>query len=162
MTAPGATDIRVSSQGGNETQTVAGLGFLNGTDFVIIHAAVPTDAAYYINYTLNPSSTNNQTLAGGSGAFHTSGTTADCAVASCGEGSGTNKMLKIGSNATALDWILPTASSAEILKSNPKQVRITMSEKMTNVNVTAAAFTLTNTGPGNAAVPGEVLCRKWN
>ena len=105
LTVPSDGDIRISSKGGNgAANPVAGLGFLNGTDFVLIHAAIPTDATYYINYTNNPSSTNNQTTAGGSGAFYTAQLApGDCPVAACGEGTLTNRLLKIGSNSTAQD-----------------------------------------------------------
>ena len=37
------------------TTGIVGLGFINGTDFVLIHAAIPTDATYFVNYTNNPS-----------------------------------------------------------------------------------------------------------
>ena len=70
-----------------------------------------------------------------------------------GEGDSNNKFLKIGSNATAKDWIVPTASSAGIFKDNPKQVRILMSEAVGNVNSTLAEFTMTTSGGGNDAVP---------
>ena len=134
-------------------------GFINGTDIVLIHAAIPTDATYYINYTNNPSSTNNQTsnvatqtAAGnqGSGAIHSQDSLASLRG---GEGDSTNKFLKIGSNATAKDWIVPTASSAGVFKDNPKQVRILMSEAVGNVNSTLAEFTMTTSGGGNDAVP---------
>ena len=47
--------------------------------------------------------------------------------------------------------------SAEILKSNPKQVRITMSETVVNVNSTFSDFTMTTiSGGGNAAVPASL------
>jgi hypothetical protein len=157
LTVPSDGDIRISSKGGNgDANPVAGLGFLNGTDFVLIHATIPSDARYYVNYTNNPSSTNNQTLAGGSGAFHSSGTTADCLVAGCGEGSQTNKLLKIGSNVTANDWNVPTVVSAEVLKSNPQQVRVLMSENIAYINSTITHFNMTTTGGGNAAVPAVV------
>ena len=134
-------------------------GFINGTDIVLIHAAIPTDATYFINYTNNPSSSNNQTsnvasqtAAGnqGSGAIHSQDSLASLRG---GEGDSTNKFLKIGSNATAKDWIVPTASSAGVFKDNPKQVRILMSEAVGNVNSTLAEFTMTTSGGGNDAVP---------
>ena len=145
QTTASAGDIKVSSQGGDTTHTVTGSGFLNGTDFVLIHATIPTGAEYYVNYTNNPSSTNNQTAVGGqgSGAFYSAGVTADCAVAACAEGASTNKMLKIGSNATAKDWMPPTAVSAEIVKSNSKQIRVLMSEPIYHVNATTAHFNFT-------------------
>ena len=80
QTTASAGDIKVSSQGGSggHLHPVTGSGFLNGTNFVLIHATIPTGAEYYINYTNNPSSTNNQTAINGqgSGAFHSSGTVA--------------------------------------------------------------------------------------
>ena len=161
LTAPSAGDIKVSSQGGNVAATVDGLGFLNGTDFVLIHAAIPSDATYYVNYTNNPSSTNNQTTAGGSGALHSAGATSDCSAASCAEGTGTNKMLKIGSNATAKDWMPPTAVSAEIVKSNPKQIQILMSEPVGNLNSTLTDFQITTAGGGNAAVEEAMFLTKF-
>ena len=138
LTAPAAGDVHMSSIGNGGVNTSDGLGFLNGTHFVLIHAAIPTDARYFVNYTNNPSITGNQTSGGGSGAFHSSGG----AVTTGGEGSTTNKMLKIGSNATAQDWISPTAVSAEVLESNAKQVKILMSETVSNVNATWTGFTL--------------------
>jgi hypothetical protein len=141
-------------------------GFINGTDIVLIHAAIPTDATYFINYTNNPSSSNNQTAnvatqsaadKQGSGAIHSSGGIASLAHKTGGEGSSLNKFLKIGSNATAKDWIVPTASSAGVFKDNPKQVRILMSETIGNVNSTLAEFTMTTSGGGNDAVPTVFL-----
>jgi hypothetical protein len=138
-------------------------GFINGTDIVLIHAAIPSDARYYINYTNNVASSNNQTSnfasqisAGlqGSGALHSQ----EGGSLRGGEGDSTNKFLKIGSNATAEDWMVPTATSAEILKSSPKQIKILMSEAVGNVNSTASDFTLTTTGSsGNAKVVGSFI-----
>ena len=118
LTAPSDGDKRISSKGGNGAgQGVAGLGFINSSTFLIfIHEAIPTDATYFINYTNNPASTNNSTTAGGSGAIYSSGGVASAGHGTGGEGSANNKMLKIGSNATALDWISPTVVSAESFK----------------------------------------------
>ena len=92
-------------------------GFINGTDIVFIHSAIPSDATYYINYTNDPSTTTAKAaIAGGFGAIYSAGATSDCSVAACAEGASTNKILKIGSNATALDWMVPTASSAEVVE----------------------------------------------
>ena len=121
-------------------------GFINGTDIVLIHAAIPTDATYFINYTNNPSSTNNQTAsvatqsaAGvqGSGAIHSQDSLASLRG---GEGDSTNKFLKIGSNATAKDWMEPTAVSAK--KTGPKKIEVLMSETVGNINSTGIDFTL--------------------
>jgi len=143
-TAPSAADILHSyrSSGGLD----GALGFINGTDIVLIHAAIPTDATYYINYTNNPSSTNNQTAsvatqsaAGvqGSGALHSQDVFASLRG---GEGDSNNKFLKIGSNATAKDWMEPTAVSAK--KTGPKKIEILMSESVGNINSTGIDFTL--------------------
>ena len=161
QTAPSAADLLHSyrSSGGLD----GALGFINGTDIVLIHAAIPTDATYYINYTNNPSSTNNQTAsvatqsaagAQGSGALHSQESASHLRG---GEGDATNKFLKIGSNATAKDWIVPTASSAGVFKDDPKQVRILMSEAVGNVNSTLAEFTMTTGGGGNDAVPARFV-----
>jgi hypothetical protein len=152
QTTASAGDIKVSSQGGNVAALVTGSGFLNGTDFVLIHATIPTGAEYYINYTNNPSSTNNQTAIGGqgSGAFYALGVASPSVTQ--GEGTSTNKMLKIGSNATAKDWMEPTAVSAEIVKSNANQVRVLMSEPIYNVNSTVAHFNFTADSRGNTPV----------
>jgi hypothetical protein len=157
LTVPSQDDKDQSSLS-TPANAVVGLGFINGTDIVMIHATIPTGSQYYINYTNNPSLTGNQTTAGGSGAIHTSGGDASLGHKTGGEGSGNNKMLKIGSNATAQDWILPVVSSAEILKSNPSQVRITMSENIFSINATTTQFSLTgDTGSGNANVMTSVI-----
>ena len=146
LTVPSTGDKRVSNIPSGITN---GLGFINGTDIVFIHDVIPTDSTYYINYTNNPSTTAAKALiAGGFGAIHSGGGVAGTG----GEGTSTNKILKIGSNTTAKDWIVPTAVSAEILKSNPKQVRIHMSESVVNVNSTYSEFTFSTLGGGNNAV----------
>jgi len=158
LTAPSTGDKRVSNL---PTGITDGLGFINGTDIVFIHTAIPSDAAYYINYTNNPSTTAAKaTIGNGVGAIHTAQlAVGDCGVGWCSEGSSTSKILKIGSNATAQDWIVPTVSSAEILKSNPKQVRVTMSENVVNVNSTWTDFIFTTLGGGNDAVPATLLAQ---
>jgi hypothetical protein len=151
LTVPSAEDVAVSNAPAGITD---GLGFLNGTDFVIIHAAIPSDAAYYINYTNAPATgVAGAAIAGGFGAFHTSNP-ADGGVE--GEGSLTNKILKIGSNATAADWMSPTITSAEILKSNPSQIKILMSETVAVVNSTHTGFTLNTLGGANDAVTSSI------
>ena len=155
QTDSSAGDDRVSNL---PTGITGGKGFLNGTDFVLIHSAIPTDSTYYINYTNDPSTTTAKaTIAGGFGAFHTSGGVASLGAGTGGEGSSANKILKIGSNATAKDWIVPTATSAEIRKDNPSQVRILMSEAVGNVNSTFSEFSMTTSGGGNAAVPATLI-----
>jgi len=151
LTVPSVGDKRVSNIPSGITD---GLGFINGTDIVFIHAAIPSDVTYYINYTNNPSTTTAAaSIANGFGAIHTAATSASaCGAAHCGEGSSTSKILKIGSNATANDWMSPTATSAEILKSNPSRIEITMSEPVGNINSTHAEFSLTTLGGGNDAI----------
>jgi hypothetical protein len=153
----GATSDVAATTTGTGITAVAGLGYINGTDFVLIHSAIVSDTTYFINYTNNPA-TNADAIAqpgqihaneeGGVGAGNAAGAVGACFVETQG-----CKYLKIGSNATAVDWMVPTAVSAEVLKSNPKQVRITMSETIANVNSTFAEFTMTTFGGGNAAVP---------
>jgi hypothetical protein len=134
---------------------VVGLGFINGTTLVLQHDAIPTGATYFINYTNNPALTSAGAVNAGIGQIHNSigvdGST------NSGEGSSHNKILKIGSNATAANWISPEVVSAKILKSNPKQVIITMTETVTNVNSTGAAFTMTTSGGGNQAIPAGAI-----
>ena len=121
LTVPGDIDKKTGVSSGTG---VVGLGFINGTDFVLIHAAIPTDATYFVNYTNNPAASLADAIGQfGANTFELSGadlsgnvTALVVKVSKC-----TNKYLKIGSNATAVDWMVPTASSAEILKSNPKQ-----------------------------------------
>jgi hypothetical protein len=129
-----------------------GLGFLNNSkSLYLIHAAIPSDVTYFVNYTNNPAASNDYTN-GDTGAFVTNlagGVGWGAVVAE----NLSVKYLKIGSNATAVDWMPPTVVSADILKSNPSQVRITMSEGVANVNATdPRAFTMTTSGGGNQAV----------
>ena len=154
LTVPGTIDKKTGVSSGTG---VVGLGFLNGTDFVFIHEAIPTDATYFVNYTNNPATLVDAINQFGqiySEAEGTSGKADD--IGGYGVETANFKYLKIGSNATAEDWIVPTASSAEVLKSNPKQVRITMSEPVVNINSTFSGFTLTTSGGGNAAVPATL------
>ena len=55
--------------------------------------------------------------------------------------------------------MVPTASSAEVLKSDPKQIRVTMSENVVNVNSTWTDFTFTTTGGGNDAVAATLTAQ---
>lgn len=154
-----AGDILATTTGSGVT-LVTGSGYINGTDFVLIHSAIDSDATYFINYTNNPA-TNADAIAqpgqihaneeGGVGAGGMSGS-----VGACGAEAAGCKYLKIGSNATAVDWMVPSATSAEVLKSNPKQIKILMSEPVANINSTFADFTVTTSGGGNAAVPATL------
>ena len=81
----------------------------------------------------------HQTTIGGSGHIHSSGNGSPNHGVG-GEGSSNNKMLKIGSNATAKDWMEPTAVSAK--KTGPKKIAVLMSEPVGNINSTGIEFTL--------------------
>ena len=48
LTVPNDADKARSSSSG-----VVGLGFINGTDIVLIHSAIDTDSSYFVNYTNN-------------------------------------------------------------------------------------------------------------
>jgi hypothetical protein len=149
QTAPSAKDKSVSSAAG-----VVGLGFINGTDFVMIHSAIKSDETYFINYTNNAASQADainqfgqiysEVAASSGAALELGAPKAETANA---------KYLKIGSNATAADWMVPTATSAEIIKSNPKQIRVLMSEGINNLNSTVTDFTINTTG-GQTYAPG--------
>jgi hypothetical protein len=139
-----------------------GQGFLNhtargtqiATTIVLIHAAIPSDATYFINFTGNAAvapETSSKEIRAESAPFTGSGYTA--------AESATVKFLKVGTNTTATDGMSPTVVSAEIIKSNNKQIRLLMSEPMNgSFNATAdasttQAFTVTRThGTGNVAV----------
>ena len=147
QTAPGTVDKKTGVSSGTG---VVGLGYINGTDFVMIHSAIKSDETYFINYTNNAASladsfrqfgqihANEQA---GVGAGGQGGSVGTCVVEAAG-----CKYLKIGSNATAADWMVPTATSAEIIKSNPKQIKVLMSEPIHNQNSTVADFTINTTG----------------
>jgi hypothetical protein len=142
-----------------------GQGFINhtwvGTQIptviILKHAAIPSDATYFVNFTGNaavaPEKTSSSIRADVKGATGAGGSIEGAAV----------KFLKVGTNATATDQMSPTVVSAEILKSNPKQIRVLMSETMNgNFNSTAnglanQAFTVTRThGTGNVAVASDL------
>ena len=159
QTAPSAGDIAATTTGAGVT-LVTGSGYINGTDFVLIHSAIATDSTYFINYTNNGASLADAigqygqihaNEEGGTGAGGTSGAVGACVAETAG-----CKYLKIGSNATAVDWIVPSATSAEVLKSNPKQIKILMSEAVGNVNSTFAEFSMTTSGGGNNAIPATL------
>jgi hypothetical protein len=139
-----------------------GQGFLNHTargtqiptTIVLIHAAIPSDATYFINFTGDaataPELTSKQIRADSAPFTGAGGTATE---------SSTVKFLKVGTNTTATDGMSPTVVSAEIIKSNNKQIRLLMSEPMNgSFNATAdasttQAFTVTRThGTGNVAV----------
>jgi len=164
-TAPSAPEVHAGTEVAGHTSTATalnilhghkhaipdgdatGFGFINTTNTIyLVHAAIPSDATYFINYTGNLASSNN---IGGI----TAGSTANAGKA----GTVDEKLLKVGTNATGVDWMGPSATSAEVLKSNPSQIKILMSENISNVNSSAAAFTMTTAGGGNKAVPVQVF-----
>jgi len=116
-----------------------GLGFVNNSKvIVLIHSAIPTDATYFVNYTNNVASSNSN----GQLVSYLVGPTVPT----------NGKIVQIGTNNTAADFMAPSVVSAEILKSNPKQVKILMSENIANVNASASVFSMTTSGGGNDAV----------
>ena len=151
-----------NSNGDVELSTVtgiAGLGYINGTDFVLIHSAVNASSTYYVNYTNNPASLTDVLADGSIGRIYSEkagSSGATLPVGACQVETANCKYLKLGSNATASDWISPTAVSAEILRSNPSQVQITMSEPVVNVNSTWTGFNFTTLGGGNDAVASKL------
>mgnify|MGYP006098197399 CR=1 FL=1 len=147
QTVPGDVDKKTGVSSGTG---VVGLGYINGTDIVLIHSAIPSDSTYFVNYTNNAASLAD--AIGQFGQIHanersTSALSGNGAggVGACVAESAVCKYLKIGSNATAVDYMSPTFVSADILKSNAKKVQITLSETANNHNTTAADFTLTKT-----------------
>ena len=132
LTIPDAVDKKT---GVSSSTGVVGLGFINGTDFVLIHAVVPTDARLFVNYTNNPA-----TLVDDVGQFGQIYHEVEGSSGVLGEVGGTGaetanmKYLKIGSNATAEDWMSPTVVSAE--KTGPKKIAVLMSEPVVNINST--------------------------
>jgi hypothetical protein len=130
------TDVQNRSHIGTGAQ-VNHDNFFNNTQFLtIIHNPIPSDAEYNLNFTKDVT----KALAG-----HV--------VQKDGHTEGTAVLLLSGVDATIKDHMSPTIVSAEILKSNPKQVQVLMSEKVANVNVTgqdgARAFSFAVTGGSN-------------
>ena len=130
---------------------VVGLGYINGTDIVLIHAAINSGATYFVNYTNNAASLadeirqHGQIHANESGANGVTGGNGAGVVGACVAENAFCKYLKIGANATAVDYMSPTVVSADVLKSNAKRIQLTMSENIHNHNTTVADFSLTKT-----------------
>ena len=153
-TAPSAGDIAATTTGSGGT-LVSGLGYINTSKYIVlIHAAIPSDATYFVNYTNNPATNSDSVYAPGALLTNVQGGVG--AGATQAE-NGAVKYLKIGSNDTAVDWMVPSVTSAEILKSNPSQVRVLMSEKIVNVNATYSHFNFTTSGGGNDAIAAGVV-----
>ena len=143
-----------------------GQGFINhtaagdqiATTIVLIHAAIPSDATYFINFTGNPAS-DGETIATYNAGHILANVEGGVGAGATGVENISVKYLKIGTNATATDRMSPSVVSADIVKSNPKQIRILMSESMNgNFNATSdgtanQAFTVSRThGTGDIAV----------
>jgi hypothetical protein len=123
-----------------------GLGFINNSRIIILmHSEIPSDSTYFVNYTNNVNSANENGAL--TGYFPVAANTAYWERTT---------PVEYGTNNTAVDMMGPTAVSADILKSNPSQVRITMSETIAVVNSTISAFSLTTAGGGNDAVPASI------
>jgi hypothetical protein len=138
-TTPSAKDILQS--GGSGTK-----GFINDTtSFFLIHAAIPTGASYYVNFT----NTGSLADTSATGQFHEYLLGRSGPASAAGNAGTPDKVLKIGSNATGADYMTPTFVSADILKSNAKRIQLTMSEDIHIINSTIAEFTLTKTFTSN-------------
>jgi len=118
--------------------TAGNSNFINNTQIIhLIHAAIPSDAEYNVNYT-------DDAEAGAAGNIRTE------------DGSAAAVFALVGIDATADDRMIPTFVKAEILRTNPSQVKIEMSETVVNLNSTIAGFSMTTLGGGNAAVPATL------
>jgi len=109
------------------------------TTIYIHHAAVASDATLNINYTASEDASG--VIVGAQ-----NGLTDGLGFVSHAEDgiTGSDEVFMVKAyDVTATDRMVPTALSGEILKSNPKQVKILMSEKVGNINATYGGFTLT-------------------
>jgi len=117
--------------------------FFNHTkNITITHSAIATDATLNVNFTKDvTAATKGHITFSGKDTLNTP-----------------DHILVSGADDQADDRIVPTVISAEILKSNPSQVRILMTEIITNINSTYAGFTMTT---GNAGgydlIPSSIL-----
>jgi hypothetical protein len=149
------TDLIAISDVLNSTYKTPGY-FLGNTNFLnhsttihLIHAAIPSDVTYNVNYT----GAENV-----SGVGHVSTVDGLGFLADVTRGViGSNEVFMVaGYDATADDRMIPTVVSAKVLTSNPSRVQVTFSETMAMVNGTFSAFTMTTLGGGNAAVPSSM------
>jgi hypothetical protein len=114
----------------------------------IHHSAIPSDATLNINYTAQENASGVH-VGASNGLTDGLGFVSD-AIRNV---VGSNEVFMVAAlDVTANDEIIPTALSAEILKSNPKQIRILMSEKVGNLNATDSAFTLVTSSFGSNGV----------
>jgi len=105
------------------------------TKIFIHHDAIPTDATYNVNFTAS------ETV---SGVVHTRASGLGWVINADGNDGSDKVFIATGVDTTGTDQMIPTALSAEILKSNPSQVKILMSEPVVNLNSTFKGFTLTS------------------
>jgi hypothetical protein len=129
-TVPSGTEISHSTT----MVGYAALGYLNdSTKIYLRHSAIDSDATYFINYTANLASANQL------------GQIQEDRQASQANTSGQEQVV-IGFNATGKDMMAPTVVLAEIVKSNPNQIRFTMSETIVNINATGdSGFSISRT-----------------
>jgi len=119
------------------------------TQIYIHHAAVASDATMNVNFTFSESV---------SGVVPLRSTGLGWVINADGNDGSDKVFLVKAYDAESDDEMIPTAVSADIIKSNPSQVRILMSEPVVNINSTGfKGFTMTTTGGGNAAVPATML-----
>ena len=128
-TVPSTGDTVTAKVAFNDAQT---FNFVNSSDTIYLrHAAIPTDATYFINYTHNIPLSNAAHI----GQFHEAklnGAAPSLASA--------HEVVEVGFNATAADWMSPEVVSA--IKTGPKKIQILMSESVVNINSTGLDFTL--------------------
>jgi hypothetical protein len=142
------TDITNSTYSSTVAASAGNTNFINATTGPVIlhHSAIPSNVTYNINFTNNEDASGvTYTGKGGDGlgfvSDHVRGTV------------GSNEVHMVtGYDATSVDWMVPTISSAEVLKKNPKQIKLTMSESVALINSTFTAFDLTTTSFGNYGV----------
>jgi len=119
------------------------LTFFNETkNLTLTHAAIAeTDATLNVNFTKSvTAATKGHITFAGANTLNTP-----------------DHVLPSGADDQADDQQLPVVVSAEILKSNPKQVRILMSENMAIINSTYAGFTMTTENGARGGLTYELI-----
>jgi hypothetical protein len=145
-----STHVAISTVG-NGTGLFTKLHQANVTQgpWILTHAAIPTDAKYYVNYTTFDADFRDTGFAGNINGSH------------IGQGAtGATGVMAQGTSAVAVDYQNPTVVSAEIMKSNPSKVKVVMSEIIHNYNYTTQTefrnFSITTSGGGNDAQVASV------
>jgi hypothetical protein len=116
--------------------------FANNTQgpIILVHGVIPSDATYYVNYTTYDA------------AFRDTGFSGNI-VDAVSQTENAQASMAIGTDTVASDFQHPTVVSAELLKSNPSQVKVTMSEIINNYNYTTQTeyqnFSIITSGGGN-------------